>query len=348
MDTRRLLTGVAKVTCCLVAAFLLLLVQPIPGVKADNGQAFSISPPVLELKGNPGQTITASVKLTNVSDGELIMRAEFNDFGAKNETGDPKILFDDNQNTTYSLKNWLSAPSPFNMQSKETKTLTFPIHIPNNAEPGGHYAVIRFTGTSPRLENGVALSASIGSLVLLEVSGNIKEDASVVEFQSATPRFAEGSFFENGPIGFIARIKNNGNVHIKPTGTIEVKNVFGAIVTTIRVNGDPTDTKNPPKSILPQSIRRFEQTMSEQWMIGPYTAALRLNYGQGQKQLASTISFWVVPYKLIAVVLVVIIGLFFAIRAGMRQYAKRIITKAQNQEPQPKKSPSRKKTKLHK
>jgi small neutral amino acid transporter SnatA (MarC family) len=325
---------------CLLAALLLLTSVPIAGAKAENGQAFSISPPVIELKANPGQTITATIKLTNVSGGDLVMRADFNDFGAKDETGDPKILFDDAQSTTYSLKNWISAPAPFNMQSKETKSLTFPIKVPQNAEPGGHYAVIRFTGTAPDLQNGVALSASIGTLVLLEVSGNIKEDASVATFESATPnKFVASSFFENGPIGFVARIKNNGNVHVKPTGTIEVKNMFGITVASVRVNGDPNEPKNPPKSILPQSIRRFEETMPDQWMIGPYTATMTLHYGQGQKELKSVATFWVVPYKLIIILLLIGVVAFFVGRAGIRRYNASIIEKAQGGKPkQPRKS----------
>jgi hypothetical protein len=341
MHKRRFQQFASKGINYLMAVSLLLAALPVAGAGAENGQAFSISPPVVELKASPGQTITTTIKLTNVSGGDLVMQAGFNDFAAKDETGDPKIIFDDTGSTTYSLKNWLSAPAAFNMQSKETKTLTFPIKVPKDAEPGGHYAVIRFTGTTPELQNGVALSASIGTLVLLEVSGNIKEDASVAEFESATPQFASANFFENGPIGFVARIKNNGNVHVKPTGTIIIKNAFGATVSTVRVNGDPTDPKNPPKSILPQSIRRFEQTMPYQWMIGPYTAELSLDYGQG-KHLKSVASFWVVPYKLIVIVLIIGVAAFFAGRAAIRRYNANIITKAQSAKQSSSRKPSKK------
>ncbi len=297
---------------------------------AEAGQAFSISPPLIELKADPAQTTSAKIKFTNISNGELLIKMQFNDFGAKNETGEPNIIFDDNQNTGYSLRQWITSPAPFKINSKETKTIEFPINVPKDAEPGGHYAVIRFTGTAPDLEeSGVALSASIGSLVLLQVSGDIKEKSSVVEFYSATPQFNKRSFFEMGPITFVERIRNEGNVHIKPTGTIEITNMFGQKVATQRINGDPAESKNAPKSILPQSIRRFEQTLNTPWLLGKYEAKINVSYGQNQPPLVATTTFWVIPYKLILLILITLVGLFFILRYSIKRYNAHIINKAQ-------------------
>jgi hypothetical protein len=313
----------------LLLGFAVQLVLPSRPAAAEAGQAFSISPPLVELNANPGQTVTTKIKLTNISNDELLIKVQFNDFGAKNETGEPEIIFDDTKSNSYSLRSWIVSPDPFKVKSKETKTVEFPIKVPADAEPGGHYATIRFTGTSSQVEDsGVALSASIGALVLMQVSGDIKEDGNIVEFFSANSQFASSNFFESAPIGFVERIKNGGNVHLKPTGTIEVKNMFGATVATLRVNGDPNDTKNPPKSILPQSIRRFEQTLTGQWLFGPHTATLKISYGQNGRELTATTSFWVIPYKLIIVVLAVGIALFLAGRAGIRRHNERVISKA--------------------
>ncbi|HVI69347.1 MAG TPA: hypothetical protein VM581_02715 [Magnetospirillaceae bacterium] len=296
--------------------------------RAESGQAFSISPPVIELKADPGQTVNATIKFTNISSGELLIKTQFNDFGAKDENGDPNIIFDDEQNSAYTLKNWIGTSTPFKIAGKETKTLTFPINVPRDAEPGGHYAVIRFTGISPELEeSGVALSASIGSLVLLEVSGNIEEHASLSDFYSAT-QTAKTGFFESAPITFIQRINNTGNVHIKPTGTVDIYDIFGRKVNSLRVNGDPTDPKNQPRSALPQSVRRFEQSLDDQWMIGRYTAKIHLTYGQGQQALDSEVSFWVIPYKLITGGIIGLIAVFFALRWAIKRYNAHIIKQA--------------------
>lgn len=290
---------------------------------AEAGQAFSISPPLIELKADPGQTVTTKIKLTNVSSEELLIKVQFNDFGAKDETGAPSIIFDDTKSTAYSLRNWIGSPAPFKVKSKETKTIEFPVQVPKDAEPGGHYATIRFTGTSTALEDsGVALNASIGTLVLMQVSGDIKEDASVVDF------FTSSNFFESAPIGFTERLKNNGNIHVKPTGTVEVKNMFGETVANLPVNGNPKDQKDQPKSILPQSIRRFEQTLSGQWLFGSYTATLKLKYGDSGKELTATKTFWVIPYKLIILVLVGLAALVFGLRFALRRYKQKILSDA--------------------
>jgi hypothetical protein len=172
-----------------------------PAHAVPSGQAFSITPPLIELQADPGQTVNATLKLTNVSPSELLVKTQFNDFGPKNETGEPNIIFEDNKNTPYSLRRWFASPDPFTLKTAETRTLTFPIAVPKSAEPGGHYAVIRFTGSLPGVEDkGVALSASIGTLVLMRVSGNIQEKAALLDYFSATPKFDTSSFFEFSPV----------------------------------------------------------------------------------------------------------------------------------------------------
>lgn len=319
-------------------SFLILIVFSIFGksisAKAEeNGQALSISPPVLELNADPGQTVVASIKLTNISSGELLIKNQVNDFGAKNETGEPNIIFEETEGTSYSLKNWITAPPPFKIASKETKVVDFPIKVPANAEPGGHYAVVRFTGQAPELEDtGVALSASLGSLVLLKVSGETKEQASITEFFSAGSDYSKTSFFEYPPINFVERIHNDGNVHINPYGTVEIFDIFNRKVGSAQVNGDPAELKNKPRAILPNSTRRFEQTFNSSWMIGPYTAKLKLNYGKdNQSVLAATTSFWVIPYKQILLAILLLILLILLIRFINRRYKQRIIKKYASQ-----------------
>lgn len=322
---RNLLGGGVIVLLLVAAAFGAFTSRP---VQAESGQALSISPPLVELKADPGQTVKATIKLTNISSGELLIKTQFNDFGAKNESGEPNIIFDDTGNSAFSLRQWIKSPEPFKIASKASKTLEFPIEVPKDAEPGGHYAVIRFSGTAPEVEdNGVSLSASIGTLVLLNVSGDVKENASLVDFYAATPNFEKSGFFENGPINFVQRIRNDGNVHVKPTGVVEIYDMFGKHVGSQRVNGDPSSNDNPPKSVLPQSIRRFDEKLDKGWMFGKYEARLTLQYGEG-KTLMSTVTFWVIPYKLIALIIVgggaLGLGLFF----GIKRYNKYIIDKA--------------------
>lgn len=295
---------------------------------AQSGQAFSISPPLIELQANPGQQLTADIKLTNISGGELLIKNQLNDFGAKNETGEPNIIFDDVDSTSYSLRQWIASPEPFTLASKESRTVQVKIDVPADAEPGGHYAVVRFTGTAPELEHsGVSLSASIGTLILLQVSGDIKHSAGIEDFFTANSSGAKRGFFENAPIYFSERIRNDGNVHIKPTGTLIVKDVFGRTTSTMRVNGDPQDPNNPPKSALPNSIRRFDQQLDKSWMFGRYQAEINLEYSDGQT-ISDTITFWVIPYKLLTFAIVGLTAVVLLAVFGIRKYNAYIISKS--------------------
>lgn len=312
------------------AVFLVNLNVGKSGAQAaqQSGQAFSISPPLIELQADPGKSLTTKIKLTNISNGDLLIKTQLNDFGAKNETGEPNIIFDDVNNSNYSLRQWITSPQPFTLASKESRSIEVKIDVPTDAEPGGHYAVIRFTGTAPELEqSGVALSASIGTLVMLQVSGDIKSSAVVEDFFTANSAGDKRGVFETGPIYFAERIRNNGNVHIKPTGSLTIKDMFGRTVATLRVNGDAQDSKNPPKSALPNSIRRFDQQLDKSWMFGKYQADISLEYDDG-KILSDTVTFWVIPYRLILLGLVGLAIIVLLAIFGIRRYNAYIIRKA--------------------
>lgn len=308
------------------------LVAPAMTANAQGGQAFSVSPPLIELAADPGQTVTASIKFTNIANNDELVDTEVNAFAAKNENGEPSILFD-NQEGLSSLQNWVVKPQPFNIKANETKTIDFKIVIPTNAEPGGRYAVIRFVAVDPTQTPGqVALTGSIGTLVLLNVSGDVRRDASVAEFYSTSVPIGDkssgASLFQTGPIGFVARIRNSGNVHIKPSGTITIHNMFGQTVAKLPVNGDVSNPSDPPKSVLPQSVRRFEEVLGDQWLFGHYTATLALQYADGKAPLQASITFWVIPYTLIIGILLGLVVMFFVLRWLVRRYNAHIIRKA--------------------
>jgi len=319
------------------AATLLLAVGPLfvatSATAADagsTGQGLEISPPVIELSANPGQTVTTSIRVRNVTKGELIAKGKADDFGASaSEDGQPKLLLDETGATRFSLKFWLQGVPDLTLAPGELKTTVIKIVVPANAEPGGHFGVVRFTALPPSLEGtGVALSASIGALILLKVSGAITEKVSLAEFSTTQTTTQKGkqpitriaSFFEHGPVDFLVRVRNEGTVHEKVTGTIDVKDTFGKKIGSVAVN-------DKGGNVLPDSVRRFEQSLSNKQLFGHYTAALVLNYSSG-KTLAGKIGFWVIPWKLVLLGLVGLIVLFFVLKMALRRYNDHIIAQA--------------------
>lgn len=304
----------------LIVAILIFVAvaMPVGHVFAQGaGQGLEISPPLLDLKTDPGQTISRSIRLRNVTTQTLVARAQYNDFVASGEDGQPKLLLNSTESSPFSIKAWLSSIETITLAPQEQKTITLTINVPGDASPGGHYGVIRFTGTPPEVEeSAVSLSASIGTLVLVNVSGAVKEEAKVAELFTADKNGKKRTLFEYGPIVITARIENVGNIHIQPSGVIRVSNMFGKEVASYQVN------KNKG-SVLPASIRKFEQTLDKKLLFGRYQIQADLVYGADNKIISSYQTFWAIPYKLIAIGIATIVALIFFIRGYNRLILKR-------------------------
>jgi hypothetical protein len=299
--------------------------QPAPPANPTYGQALEIAPPVIYLTVNPGQTVKTQIFLRDISSGPLIVTGQANDFTAAGEDGTPKILLDNQEgNNPYSLKKWVNPPASLNLVPKEIKTMAITINVPANASPGGHYGIIRFTATPPSLKSsGVSLSTSLGALMLVTVNGNISEKLTTQEFSVNKDGKNAAKVFQSGPLNFVERIKNEGNIHEQPVGQVVITDMFGKKVASLNVN-------MPPRNILPQSIRKFSQPLDKsvigsKKLFGRYNAKLTITYGKTKQTLTSSVAFWVIPFKLIAIIIIVLIVGFFAIRFAIKRYNRFII-----------------------
>jgi hypothetical protein len=302
---------------------------------APAGQGLEISPPLIQQNVDPGQTVTLNIRLRNVTTGDLMTTGSVDDFVAQGEEGQPKLLVGEHADevSPYTFKPWVGEIPSLTLVPQEAKTASITVSVPKDASPGGHYGVIRFTASPVGSDStSVSLSASIGTLVLLNVSGKVVTKASIAELY-ALHDGQKGTFFEYGPLTFGIRIKNEGNVHFSPTGTMRVTNTFGREVDVLSIN---------PKggNILPQSIRKFEHPLEKQHLFGRYKVEANVQYSG--KALSQTLTVWVIPYKLIAIGLGILIFLILILRGGVKRYNQFIIRKAH------KASPSEKTTKKKK
>jgi hypothetical protein len=316
-----LLTKIKSLIIGCVSIMLLcgLFVLPANAQSLDNAaEGIQISPALIELNATRGKTYNLNLTIMNVTNSDLIYDAMVDDFNSTSETGSPHIITDNTLPPTSSVVTWVAGIPEFTLHSKQSKSVVAQVTIPANAEPGGHYGIIRFSCKAPNLsDNGVGLSASAGVLLLIRVDGAITEKADLASFYS-TQNDKQSFFFENGPINFVTRIQNTGNIHIKPVGSIEVHDMFGGLTATLPVNSDQSN-------VLPNSIRRFESQFNEDWLFGRYTANLTLGYGTTGQAITSTISFWVIPYKIVLVGLLALATLIFIFSRLIKVYNKHII-----------------------
>ena len=295
------------------------------------GQALEIAPPIMTLTANPGQVINTTIQLRDITSTNLVVTNEIDDFVAQGEDGTPKILTGDDSNNPFQLKQWITPLSQFTMTPQQIEKLPVSINVPKNASPGGHYGVIRFTGVPPQLKGtGVSLSASIGALVLLTVNGNLKHQLSVNQFAvgqntgGANGTVKVSNLFQSTPLTFVVKLQNEGNIQEEPVGLIQVTDMFGKPLADVNINV-------PPRNVLPDSIRMFTGTLDKsnlgpKRLFGLYHAKLTAHYGAGNAQVVtSEIAFWVIPWKLILIIVILLIVAFFTIRYMLKRYRQRII-----------------------
>lgn len=290
-----------------------------------TGQALEIYPPVLNVAANPGETVNLQISLRGVTPGKVLVRGEANDFVAAGEEGVPKIILDEGEPSPYSLKSWVTSLAQLTLEQKKVQILPVTVKVPTNAAPGGYYGVIRFTTAAPEAQDtGVSLAASLGTLVLLRVNGDIKEDLSVASYVTSQGGKV-ANVFQGTPINFTERIKNEGSIHEQPSGQIIITDMFGKKTAAINVN-------LPPRNILPGSIRKFEQTLDkdtlgDKQLFGRYKAVMTLTYGTSKQTTTAELSFWVIPYTLIAIVVGSLIVGFFLLRLALRRYNEHILSR---------------------
>ena len=169
-------------------------------MKAD---ALTISPVRFEISGDPGQTLIGEMTLFNEREIAETFYSSFESFEARGgEDGTPDFI-----PAQKGLPTWIKTEPRITLEPGETKIVPFSIEIPKEADPGGHFAAI-FWSNVPPVEVGeeqMVVGARIGTLVLLRVSGEIKEGGGVLEFG------AENKIFTHLPISLFYRFANDGN-----------------------------------------------------------------------------------------------------------------------------------------
>lgn len=264
-------------------------------------RALTISPPLFDVSGNPGDVILQRIKVLNETAVPLRITIALNDFSSNgDEQGTPKF-FAPITGVEMGLTNWLSLnKSDFTLKSKESRELPFAINIPKNATPGGYYGAIVLSSSAVNVNAGVGVGSQIASLILLRVNGVIKEEARISSFLIERP------FPDSLPVNFTVRLENTGNAHLKPSGEIIIRNMLGLVTKRIQFNSEGGN-------ILPQSARAYssqwayaKDPISNPWLreirnfgFGSYSVEAKINYGQSQQTLNTTGSFTIWPRRLI-------------------------------------------------
>lgn len=321
-----------------------VLATLVLGLAPMTASAITISPPVIEFDARPGDSIVDVVKLYNETNETKILTATVQTFKALGETGAPAFV---SVEQSTDLATWLKLDqTTITLAPDERKDILFAIDVPEDAEPGGHFAGILWSsGDAPETGGtGVGIVVKTGTLVLVRVAGEISETGRIAGFT------ADKSSYNYLPVDFAVRFENKGNVHLKPTGVIEIRNLLGSKVVSIPVNEDLAN-------VLPDSIRKFDtawqkneipagasewQKERENFAWGKYTATLILDYGVDEQTATASLVFWVFPWRVTLLYLAIAVIIILLVIFGIKGYNKWLLKKYGQQVKQQSSSDSQK------
>ncbi len=309
------------------------LIAPF-SLAVDTAPGYSLvtSPVSLNLSAKPGTKVSADVRVKNAASQAQTLAVSANKFKADGDSGKAMILGNTENDSTI---DWVSfSPQKFDAEPGAWTTIKVTFDLPASAAFGYYYAIRISPAAAPVPEGGKAVySGSNAILVLLEAeTPNARRSVQTDSFESLH------GIYEYLPTTFSARLENTGNVHVAPTGSIFIMQ-NGKQVSALDFNANGGN-------ILPGSKRIFSTSWSDGFPVsvprlingapvrdkannviydlkwdfsqlaklrfGKFTAKLVAAYPDkagNSVELDASVDFWVIPWKLILILLAL---LFFA------------------------------------
>jgi len=333
--------GIIKNALLLLVAGLLALLPFAPALaqSPDSGFSAAISPLPILLNAKPGESVSTDLRVNNPSTHDEKFKVVVKTFTQDGPNGtvtlhDPTPADD--------FISWISfSRSVFDAPPGLWQTVKMTINVPKTASFGYYFAVEFTSAEQPARAsgNGTAIQGAVASFVLLnaQAPGEIRQ-MRVSSFS------AEHRFYEFLPAQFTIRLHNSGNVYAgasgnifimrgsKQVGVINVNASHGLVLPganrlfsaawdsgfpVYKVADGPDGQPLKDKDGKPKLKLNWDFSQLSKLRFGRYTAKLALVYNDGTRDvpITGTLSFWVVPWRLVAVVVLII-----ALVAGLILY----------------------------
>jgi hypothetical protein len=209
-------------------------------------------------------------------------------------------------NSRFSASSWVSVtPSTFSGSPDRTQPVQYRVIVPPNAEPGDHLASL----TVQRLASGGGATATsieaVSVRMTIRVRGTVHPEARIVSLE--VPTIADG-----GPVSITTTVRNSGNVtldfdHANP-GAMNV------------LDGDDQKASLPFEGrLFPGQTRVFTSSWDDPPLFGNFDAEASIKTGTRDARRKE--GFWVVPWRQIAALLLVLLAaLIFALGWRRRRW----------------------------
>jgi hypothetical protein len=223
-----------------------------------------------------------------------------------NSAGDPSL-------------SWLSVtPNQFVLVSGEQRNVIVEVLAPETSS-GSLMAGIAASFRSVRSGEGgdISVIAVTGPYIFAEVLSKDSVVQGDIEFIRST---GGSKWFSSQPVSLEVSFANRGNVHLKPQGVIEVRDIFGRIHDQITINEEQ-------RTVLAETSRTFdiiwgghaEERISnfkrefQKPLIGPFRLTVTMTYGEDAID-TTQLTLWAVPWRSLVLLSTISIGIVAARR----------------------------------
>lgn len=272
--------------------------ESLPDEKIYND--FVVGPGKIDMELAPGESGTFEISVSNRLGTDKTFSISEEDFTGSDDPKKTVVLLGSDRGP-YSLRDYLSIGTssvviPHGMKSR----ISVKVAVPRDAQPGGLYGSV-IVGTISKNDNASDTSGisptnpivtRVGTLIFVRVKGDVNENGYLSDFKLSGGKSVA---FNSDRIVFELLFKNEGNVHLSPKGTIKIKNMLGTTVGALEVD---------PWFAMPNSLRFREVEWKPAFLFGRYVAEASIYRGYGEGSDQKVISFWIIPWKVVAGILV--------------------------------------------
>ena len=306
----------------IAAVFLLLvlLFSLLPSPTSAQG-GIKVWPAKVDLVVGSGQTAEEVISVENQGDGVARIHVYAMDFSIDKENN---FAFYEPGHQSYSCARWLTLDeAEFDLTPGESKRVEVTISVPDEVEPGGHYAALFFETVPVETPPGVSviITGRIPSLFYLTIPGvtgaDVFSDAEIVSILLP-------GWVEKGPVEIGVVVRNTGNVHL----SIAAKAYFSGF------RGEKIGELDLGQVvILPHSERIMKGSWEKTPLFSKVKASVVIGYFDQQAELvnkAKTADFWVIPWKMLLVIVFALGLLILLVWRLRKRYRLRIERKQGN------------------
>ena len=275
-------------------------------------EGIRVWPTRVEMMVNRGEKAGETINVSNQGSEPIRVSAYAKDFSIERD-GD--FNFYEPGHERYSASKWLNIEkADFELAPGESKEVTVVVSAPAEVEPGGHYAALFFEAVPSDNQSAVSVSMRIPTLFYITIPGitgaEVIANADIVSLQ--LPGVAG-----RGPIEIGVVVRNSGNVHL----TVAARAHFAAPW------GNASELDLGQMVILPSSDGVLKGEWQRSPLFGRVRVSVVIGYLDQKGELVNksqTAEFWVVPWSLIGIILVVMGLVVPAIVVMSKRYRLRV------------------------